>query len=62
MEKSLVFFSKNTSQGKKQAICDVLGKIQAITQGKYLGLPMIIARIKFGFKTDKMALATDARD
>ena len=52
MEKSSVFFSKNTMPTVKSEVCQVMGSIQQVGQGKYLGLPMIITRSKeqvFGF-------------
>ena len=52
IEKSSVFFRKNTADAKKDEVCRELGKIQKVSQGKYLGLPMVITRTKeqvFGF-------------
>lgn len=52
MDKSAVFFSKNMSQTVREEICQVMGSMQQVSQGKYLGLPMIITRSKeqvFGF-------------
>ena len=46
IEKSSVFFSKNMSSVKKDEVCKELGKIQKVSQGKYLGLPMVITRTK----------------
>ena len=55
LEKSSVFFSKNMSSVKQDDICKELGKIQKVSQGKYLGLPMVVTRTKeqvFGFVKD----------
>ena len=46
MDKSSVFFSKNTIQSVREKICHTMGSIQQIGQGQYLGLPMIITRSK----------------
>ncbi|XP_027150081.1 uncharacterized protein LOC113750284 [Coffea eugenioides] len=57
MEKSSIFFSKNMEQDKKLEICCKLGNIQMVSQGKYLGLPMVITRTKdqiFGFIRDNI--------
>lgn len=52
MDKSSVFFSKNTTQPVRHEVCQAMGAIQQVRQGKYLGLPMIITKSKeqvFGF-------------
>ncbi|XP_071903090.1 uncharacterized protein [Coffea arabica] len=52
MDKSSVFFSKNTTQVVREEVCQAMGSIQHIGQGQYLGLPMIITRSKgqvFGY-------------
>nr|XP_027067776.1 uncharacterized protein LOC113693433 [Coffea arabica] len=46
LEKSSVFFSKNMSNAKQDDICKKLGKIQKVSQGKYLGLPIVVTRTK----------------
>nr|XP_027115579.1 uncharacterized protein LOC113733407 [Coffea arabica] len=52
LEKSSVFFSKNTMPAVRSEVCQALGSIKQVEQGKYLGLPMIITKSKsqvFGF-------------
>ncbi|XP_027096192.1 uncharacterized protein [Coffea arabica] len=52
LDKSSILFSKNVSPHVKHEICQVMGNMQSVTQGKYLGLPMVVARSKqqiFGF-------------
>lgn len=52
MEKSSVLFSKNTLPSVKSEVCQAMGSIKQVEQGKYLGLPMVITRSKeqvFGF-------------
>nr|XP_027083697.1 uncharacterized protein LOC113705998 [Coffea arabica] len=52
LEKSSVFFSKNMPMEQRQDVCSALGGMTEMTQGKYLGLPMVISRTKeqiFGF-------------
>ncbi|XP_071938995.1 uncharacterized protein [Coffea arabica] len=52
LEKSSVFFSKNTMPDVREEVCQALGSIKQVEQGKYLGLPMIITKSKsqvFGF-------------
>ncbi|XP_027166019.1 uncharacterized protein LOC113765985 [Coffea eugenioides] len=52
LEKSSVFFSSNVSHQRKGEVTQSLGTIQVTTQGKYLGLPMVITRSKqqvFGY-------------
>lgn len=46
LEKSSVFFSKNVTEDKQRQICKWFDKLQVVTQGKYLGLPMVITRSK----------------
>ncbi|XP_027062988.1 uncharacterized protein LOC113771708 [Coffea eugenioides] len=56
MEKSSVFFSKNVAQEDQKEICNRLGNLKMVHQGKYLGLPMVITRTKeqiFGYIRDK---------
>lgn len=57
MEKSSVFFSKNTEQTIRDEVGQILSDIQQASQGKYLGLPMVITRDKsqvFGFIKEKV--------
>nr|XP_027101745.1 uncharacterized protein LOC113722690 [Coffea arabica] len=52
LDKSSILFSKNVSPHLKHEICQVMGNMQSVTQGKYLGLPIVVARSKqqiFGF-------------
>ncbi|XP_071923241.1 uncharacterized protein [Coffea arabica] len=52
MDKSSVLFSKNTLPSVKSEVCQAMGSIKQVEQGKYLGLPMAITRSKeqvFGF-------------
>lgn len=52
LEKSSVFFSKNMSMEQRKDVCSSMGGMAEISQGKYLGLPMVISRSKdqiFGF-------------
>ena len=46
MEKSSVFFGKNTDEGRKQEILGILGGMKLVKQSRYLGLPMVIGRSK----------------
>mgnify|MGYP004726181545 CR=1 FL=1 len=46
MDKSAVFFSKNTNQTVREEVCQAMGSMQQVSQGKYLGLPMIVTRTK----------------
>nr|XP_027086544.1 uncharacterized protein LOC113708281 [Coffea arabica] len=58
LEKSSVFFSRNVSHQRKGEVRQSLGPIQVATQGKYLGLPMVITRSKqqvFGFIKDSIS-------
>ncbi|XP_071921851.1 uncharacterized protein [Coffea arabica] len=58
LEKSSVFFSRNVSHQRKGEVRQSLGTIQVATQGKYLGLPMVITRSKqqvFGFIKDSIS-------
>nr|XP_027088567.1 uncharacterized protein LOC113709925 [Coffea arabica] len=49
----LVNLEKSTNpEEQKRQICQILGNIKPVSQGKYLGLPMVISRSKdqlFGF-------------
>ncbi|XP_027177947.1 uncharacterized protein LOC113777099 [Coffea eugenioides] len=57
MEKSSVFFSRNVKQDMVMATTQALGDIQLVTQGKYLGLPMVVTRTKhqlFGYIRDNI--------
>lgn len=57
LEKSSVFFSKNTTDEKKGQIYSKLLNIKVVTQRKYLRLLMVITRSKeqvFGFVRDKV--------
>ena len=52
LDKSSILFSKNVSPVVKQEICQIMGNMQQVSQGKYLGLPMVVTRTKeqiFGF-------------
>ena len=52
MDKSSVLFSKNTLPSVKSEVCQAMGSIKQVEQGKYLGLPMVITRSQeqvFGF-------------
>ncbi|XP_027121672.1 uncharacterized protein [Coffea arabica] len=52
LEKSSILFSKNVRIQLKQEICQAMGNMQSVTQGKYLGLPMVVSRSKqqlFGY-------------
>lgn len=44
MDKSAIFFSKNTKDETRIAICNELERIVEKRSSKYLGLPMLIAR------------------
>lgn len=44
MDKSAIFFSKNTKDETKIAICNELERIVEKRSSKYLGLPMLITR------------------
>ncbi|XP_027088449.1 uncharacterized protein [Coffea arabica] len=46
LDKSSVFFSKNVNLATKEDVCTELGGIQPVSQGKYLGLAMVISRSK----------------
>ncbi|XP_071923131.1 uncharacterized protein [Coffea arabica] len=57
LDKSSVIFSPNLERELKMEICQALGNIQLATQGKYLGLPMVITSSKqqlFGFIKDNI--------
>ena len=45
-DKSSVFFSPNTPQGRKDCILNILGPMQDSRHNKYLGLPSIIGKSK----------------
>lgn len=45
-EKSSVFFTRNMEEERIQEVCQELGKVHRVTQGRYLGLPMVITRSK----------------
>lgn len=45
-EKSLVFFSQNTSQSTKDEVLHFLGPMQDTRHTKYLGLPSLIGKSK----------------
>ena len=45
-DKSSVFFSPNTPQGRKDFILNILGPMQDSRHNKYLGLPSIIGKSK----------------
>ncbi|XP_027102976.1 uncharacterized protein [Coffea arabica] len=56
-EKSIVFFSANTSKEMRKNICTALGNMKEAASGKYLDLPMLIGRSKqqvFGYIEQKM--------
>nr|XP_027125657.1 uncharacterized protein LOC113742133 [Coffea arabica] len=46
INKSAVIFSKNTGSREKEEVLQKLGGIQQVTQGKYLGLPLVVGRSK----------------
>ncbi|KAL3518254.1 hypothetical protein ACH5RR_020843 [Cinchona calisaya] len=45
-QKSSIFISRNTTQTMKDNICHIFGEVKCVTQGKYLGLPMVITKSK----------------
>ena len=50
--KSSILFSKNVRPGLMNEISQIMGNMQTVSQGKYLGLPMVVSRTKqqiFGF-------------
>lgn len=52
MEKSEIFFNRNTSQDMRDMITCLLGVNECIGKGKYFGLPAVIGRNKkqmFGY-------------
>ncbi|KAL3534703.1 hypothetical protein ACH5RR_003164 [Cinchona calisaya] len=58
MEKSSIMFSRNTDEELKKEISDLLREVQVVSQGEYLGLPMVITRAKnqvFRFIREKAA-------
>ncbi|XP_027174276.1 uncharacterized protein LOC113773872 [Coffea eugenioides] len=46
INKSAIFFSKNTGSRKKEEMLQKLGGIQQVSQEKYLGLPLVVGRSK----------------
>ncbi|XP_027170528.1 uncharacterized protein LOC113770308 [Coffea eugenioides] len=46
INKSAVFFSKNSSERERDEVLQKLGGIQQVSQGKYLGLPLVVGRSK----------------
>ncbi|XP_071924731.1 uncharacterized protein [Coffea arabica] len=46
INKSAVFFSKNSSEREKTEVLQKLGEIQQVSQGKYLGIPLVVGRSK----------------
>lgn len=46
MEKSSIFFSKNTPPGTKEEVCRELNGVTEQINSKYLGLPLVIGRAK----------------
>lgn len=57
MEKSSICFSKNTKAKDKKETCEPLEGVRTVSQGKYLGLPMVITRTKgqiFGYIKDSI--------
>lgn len=58
LDKSSIFFSKNTSHETKVEVCQSMGSIQMVNQGRYLGLPMVVSRSKeqiFGYIRDNIS-------
>ena len=52
LDKSSILFSKNVRLEMMQEICQTMRNMQRVSQGKYLGLPMVVRRTKeqiFGF-------------
>ena len=45
-EKSLVTFSHNTSLETRNDVLSILGPMQDLRRGKYLGLPSVIGKLK----------------
>ena len=45
-EKTTVFFSKSTPEGRKVEILDLLGVSEVREYEKYLGLPVVVGRNK----------------
>ncbi|XP_027150120.1 uncharacterized protein LOC113750327 [Coffea eugenioides] len=57
LDKSSAFFNKNVNQETREEVCSKLEGIQQVSQGKYLGLPMVITKTKkqmFGFIKDNI--------
>lgn len=46
MEKSTIFFCKNTKKEKRTECIQQLEQIQHVLHGKYLGLPLVVGRSK----------------
>lgn len=46
MEKFAIFFSKNTNEDCKKAICEILNGVTVQEHSKYLGLPLVLGRSK----------------
>lgn len=45
-DKCSVVFSKNIREDQTKIVCEVLGNVEELTEGKYLGLPMMISKSK----------------
>uniref|UniRef100_A0A803PJ01 Reverse transcriptase domain-containing protein n=1 Tax=Cannabis sativa TaxID=3483 RepID=A0A803PJ01_CANSA len=55
--KSSIFFSKNTNEGTRDRLCNILGMNEAMENNMYLGLPCTMGRNKnaiLGFLKDKL--------
>lgn len=46
LDKSSIFFSRNTKKEQKEAICEVLPGVTMQDHSKYLGLPLVLGRSK----------------
>lgn len=46
LEKSSILFNKNVNEEQRARICQTLENVKEISQGKYLGLPMVFTRSK----------------
>ncbi|XP_071927278.1 uncharacterized protein [Coffea arabica] len=65
INKSAVFFSKNTNGREKEEVLQKLGGIQQVSQRKYLGLPLVVGRSKnsvFSVQTIKEPVQRVKRD
>ncbi|KAK9989340.1 hypothetical protein SO802_029579 [Lithocarpus litseifolius] len=51
-DKSSVFFSQNTTSGKRGEVLSILGPMQDSRHGKYLGLPSVIGKSKIQVFTE----------